>query len=73
MLKTAGRLGAAVGTVIFATVVLVGGCARSREVPSRSPIVPPPPPKDSTSTVEAASPGGVLETGGTQTGLHHAG
>jgi hypothetical protein len=52
-MRNTGRLAGAAALLLAVAMALTAGCARTTEVPSRSPIVPPPP-KESTETPEAA-------------------
>jgi len=65
MMRNAGRLAGAGALLLVVVMALAGGCARTTEVPSLSPIVPPPPPpKESTETLEAANLEQPSELGG---------
>ena len=63
MMRNTGRLAGAAALLVVVAMALAGGCARTTEVPSLSPIVPPPP-KESTGTPEAANLEQPSELGG---------
>ena len=63
MMRNSGRLAGAGALLLVVAMALAGGCARTTEVPSLSPIVPPPP-KESSGTPEAANLEQPSELGG---------
>lgn len=63
MMRNTGRLAGAGALLLVVAMALAGGCARTTEVPSLSPIVPPPP-KESSGTPEAANLEQPSELGG---------
>ena len=63
MMRNTGLVAGAGALLLVAAMALAGGCARTTEVPSLSPIVPPPP-KESSGTPEAANLEQPSELGG---------
>ena len=63
MMRNTGRVAGAGALLLVVAMALAGGCARTTEVPSLSPIVPPPP-KESSGTPEAANLEQPSELGG---------
>ena len=63
MMRNTGRVAGAGALLVVVAMALAGGCARTTEVPSLSPIVPPPP-KESSGTPEAANLEQPSELGG---------
>ena len=63
MMRNTGLVAGAGALLLVVAMALAGGCARTTEVPSLSPIVPPPP-KESSGTPEAANLEQPSELGG---------